>query len=257
MDLACRILGHRFELFDLGLDLPEGYRSEVCVRCALSRIVDAGGQALQAYAETPAGLKDVTDQVRSAEPDRDIFRFVRGGGTLVPVGIFMFIFGVAVTALISYHELIRPADAASSSDRTLLSLLGVALLGGGIMLGGTVLTLGRIGVVVDRKAGRVTRWCGLLRPMLHREWPVSAFDRVTVAREPNTLTLRSRYDTTPAYIVRLKGTEADVRLCDVRGAEGAQARAKGIADTLGLKLEDRIAQSADEIAEREDSPQKA
>ena len=63
------------------------------------------------------------------------------------------------------------------------SRTGTFWIGIAYLLGGTALALGRAGVTIDKRRGRVRRWAGLLGPWWKSDFRLELYHRVVIAYE--------------------------------------------------------------------------
>ena len=105
-----------------------------------------------------------------------------------------------------------------------------ALVGLGMMTG-------RRGILIDRRRHRITKWYGLLIPMVRREHMLGLQDRLVVTREVR----KSDKSTRIVYPVRLGGSaqEKAVSIEEPLDYQQARATAESLAGFLRLPLVDR------------------
>ena len=176
------------------------------------------------------GDLEAMGRVQSSDPD--VIAYRSGGGCLmvlslpfVAVGLF-----VMCSAFLPESERFKEADSGKPMSAAM------ALLFGGVFATvGTVLMLGRGGKTVDRRAGTVTTWWGLLVPFRSKEWALTDFDMVRIAREVR----HAKNASYTVYPVRITGP-GDAKMTFEETRDRAKARALGeeVAKFLELKIAD-------------------
>lgn len=164
-----------------------------------------------------------------------------GGGCLIFFGLPFFCGGLAII-IAGDSELIKDAETGAGVP----PMLGLvfAVVGG-------LITFGRAGKLIDRTAGTITTWWGLLVPMRSKTRPLDEFHEVTMRREVR----RSNKNTRVVYPVRLRARQgADLTLEELQNEKQARRTAERVAKFLGLPLADtthgtRIVRQADELDE--------
>jgi len=183
--------------------------------------------------------------VESADPDVMVYR--TGGGCLALFGLPFLLAGLFVMFLPLFPGKTKPEGGSSKQMPAALAIPFGAIFAAV----GAAFVFGRAGKTIDRRSGTMTTWWGIVVPFRRKEYPLSAFDRVTLSREVR----RSKNSTYTVYPVRLEGPGAKKAALEERRAQRA-ARQGGeeLAKFLGLKLADRsmgtlIVREAEELDE--------
>ena len=115
--------------------------------------------------------------------------------------------------------------------------IGFAIPFGGVFaLVGAALAFGRAGKVLDKRAGTVTTWWGMLVPFSRKQYPLSKYDTVMLRREVR----RSKNSSYTVYPVRIEGAGAKtVKIEEPRDERKAREAGEEVAKFLGVKLVDR------------------
>jgi hypothetical protein len=95
---------------------------------------------------------------------------------------------------------------------------------------------GRMGVIIDRRRGRMVKWYGLIIPMIRREHMMGLCDRLALTREVR----KSDKSTQTVYPVRLEGNaqEKPILIEEPTDYQQARATAESLAEFLRLPLVD-------------------
>ena len=123
---------------------------------------------------------------------------------------------------------------------------------GGLFAGiGAAFVFGRAGKIIDRRAGTVTTWWGLLVPFKTTVTQLADYERVTLSREVR----RSKNSTYTVYPVRLVGAGAGgVKIEEPRNVNAARKTGEEVAKFVGLPLADSssgalVVREADQLDE--------
>ena len=101
---------------------------------------------------------------------------------------------------------------------------------------GAAFTLGRSGVVLDRRLGKVIKWWGLLVPMKRKEHPLENFEWVGLRREVRRTSKGRSYTVFP---VRLEGKGNTLDLAELHDYTEARKRAEEVAKFLDCDLREK------------------
>ena len=182
-------------------------------------------------------------RVNSNDPDRMVFR--SGGGCLAVFGLPFLLAGLAVMT----SPLWGPMKDSKSGEAP--PWFFVIPFGAVFATVGAGLVLGRAGKEIDRRAGTVTTWWGLLVPFKSATRPLADFEAVQVTKEVR----RSKNSTYTVFPVRLTASVGkNVSLEESRDAMKARKAGEEAAKFLGFKLIDRslgetIVREAEELDE--------
>ena len=185
-------------------------------------------------------------RVRTSDPD--VIAYRSGGGCLMLFGLPFLLAGLFVMASPLVPGKYQPKE--SKTGRPMPIYFAIPF-GGIFATVGAALVLGRAGKRIDRRAGTVSTWWGLLVPFRCKEMPLADFDKVAITHEVR----RSKNSTYTVYPVRLRG-EGSAKVDVETPRDEAKARALGeeIAKFLTLPLHDSsvgsvVIRQADELDE--------
>jgi hypothetical protein len=153
--------------------------------------------------------------------------FKRGGGTLMLLGLPFLLFGLFTIGGALNGQLIQ-------NSSTPVAPYGIALFGSVFAALGAMLTLGRAGIVIDRAAGQVTTWWGLLVAFSRRVDTLSAFEVVALTKK----VIRTRNGSRTTYPVTLEGAAKPVTIGTPRRSNEARQLAERVAKFLNLGIRD-------------------
>ncbi len=163
------------------------------------------------------------------QPQGYLLEHKTGGGCASLFGLPFFLAGLAVIVLTFIPQSVRGGDEIPWFFGAPFGSI-FALVGGAIIFG-------RAGLVIDKNAGTVTKWWGLLVPMKSTIYRISDFDRIDLRKERRR-TKNSSYD---VYPVKLAGSDDEVGMSEERDSNKGRADAEKLAKFLDLPIHDTSA----------------
>lgn len=160
------------------------------------------------------------------EADPDLFETKSGGGCLSLFGLPFLLIGLGAVAA---------SVAGAIGDSSGLPLLFGVPFGLIFATVGGSLVFGRAGLRIDRKAGTIEKWWGLLKPMRSKRYALAEVDCVGLFRELRR-SKNSTYTVFPVRIALASGAKVDVSAGQVRNK--ARAEAEALAKFARRPLED-------------------
>lgn len=206
------------------LDLEQQHWDAEVLDPSSARAVELQGkQARQVALMRRLGLEGSLARTVSPSGTRLVLRKSGGGGR------FLRLRGGGV-ALLGVFFLLLPALGGTFNGRADAFREPIGI-GGGMVIVGTVLVLGRRGITLDKEEREVRRWWGLLGPWWSRRTDLSRYAAVGFKRELDDAALVGH--------AVLKGRDApDFVLCRTLDLSEARAVAEEVAAFLGWELRD-------------------
>ncbi len=161
---------------------------------------------------------------------RDHLHFKKGGGCLMLFGLPFFGIGVFFLILGLQGKATTEGGEVAEPWQVLLITTPFILVGGALMFG-------RAGVEIDRRAGVVRSWWGLLLPFKTKRRELSEFTHVSVRRK----VIRGDKSTRIVFPVELAGEGDDIECESLSDYNKARAKAEEVAKFVGLNLHDSTA----------------
>lgn len=163
-------------------------------------------------------------------PNEHVWKRKYGGGCLSLFGLPFLLAGVSVIAVTM--GIVDPGGVGGEKIPLLFGLP----FGGVFAFVGAALVFGRAGLEINTLTGKVKSWWGFLMiPIRSQEYPLSEFDRITLARE----TRSDEGQTQTVYALRLSGESHEIHLQDCTEYEQARRQSEELSRFCGLPISDR------------------
>jgi hypothetical protein len=168
-------------------------------------------------------------RIPSSDPDQIVYR--SGGGCLAVFGLPFLAAGLAVLTMPLWGIPLKDSKTGKPMPWFFSLVMGVPFTAVGVGL-----VFGRGGKVLDRRAGTLTTWWGLLVPWKMTTRPLSDFASVSISREVR----RTKNSSYTVYPVRLdSGERTGLTLEEPRDTSQARRLGEDAAKFLNVRLVDR------------------
>lgn len=162
-------------------------------------------------------------RVDSYDPDLMIFK--GGGGCMALFGLPFMAAGIGIMCLPLLPEL--------ANNKTDAPLWFFFIFGAIFASIGTIFTLGRRGLFLDKRMNIVTTWWGLLIPFKTSTYDLTQFTKMTITKEVR----KSKNSSYTVYPVRLVGEES-ISIGENREYHASRKLAEEIAKFIGISVAD-------------------
>ncbi len=160
--------------------------------------------------------------------DPEVMEKRSGGGGMAVFGFVFLCIGIAIAAMALG---VIPAEDEGGPPRFVGAMFGLPFA-----ITGLIFALGRSGLIVDKRTGVLTKWHGLIVPIIRKEKRIDFYERVTIGKEKRS----SGKNQITVYPVRLEGSkgEAPLELSAAQDYLAARREAEEMAKFMGWELAD-------------------